>query len=268
VIHLDADPLAIGVNRAVDVALVADARAGLAALTEACAARGPAGAPSDAASAYARDAQAFRVAVADSYADVGGVAVHPGQLAVTVARHFGPDAIACFDGGNTTLWAHLAHVFRRPRSLLWTSHFGHLGTGLPYAMGAKLAAPDRPVYLLTGDGAFGFNVQELETAARAGIDVVVVVACDFAWGMEVAHMQKVAGTNAGVRLSHARYDEVARALGCFGTRVQRPDELVPALDAALAAGGTAVVQVEVDAGENEQPPGLDDFVAMYAAAST
>jgi len=194
--------------------------------------------------------------------------VHPGQLAVTVARAFGDDAIACFDGGNTTLWAHLAHRFARPRSLLWTSHFGHLGTGLPYAMGAKLAAPERPVYLLTGDGAFGFNLQELETAAREGIAVIVVVACDFAWGMEVAHMQKAAGTNAGVRMSPARYDEVAAALGCFGARVRRPDELEPALAAAVASGRPAVVQVEVDPGENEQPPGLDDFVAMYAATST
>ena len=178
------------------------------------------------------------------------------------------DAIACFDGGNTTLWAHLAHELRHPRSLLWTSHFGHLGTGLPYALGAKLAAPERPVYLLTGDGAFGFNLQELETAAREGIPVVVVVACDFAWGMEVVHMQKAAGTDAGVRMSATRYDEVARAMGCFGVRVRRPDELEPALAAARASGRPAVVQVEIDAGENEQPPGLDDFVAMYAATST
>jgi acetolactate synthase-1/2/3 large subunit len=268
VIHLDADPTVIGVNRAVDVALVGDARAGLDALTGACEALGPARDPGAAAVTYARDAQAFRAAVADSYADVGGAAVHPGQLAVTVARYFGDEAIACFDGGNTTLWAHLAHVFRRPRSVLWTSHFGHLGTGLPYAIGAKVAAPDRPVYLLSGDGAFGFNVQELETAAREGIDVVAIVACDFAWGMEVVHMRKAAGTNAGVRMSTARYDDVARALGCFGARVRTADELVPALDAAVASGGPAVVQVEVDAGENEQPPGLDDFVAMYAATST
>jgi len=267
VIHIDADPAVIGVNRAVDVALVGDAGAALAALAEASAARGAARGPSEVAATYARDAQAFRVAVADAYADLGGAAVHPGQLAVTVARSFGDDAIACFDGGNTTLWAHLAHVFRRPRSFLWTSHFGHLGTGLPYAMGAKLAAPDRPVYLLTGDGAFGFNLQELETAAREGIDVVVIVACDFAWGMEVVHMQK-AGTNVGVRMAATRYDEVARALGCFGTRVRRPEELAPALAEARAAGGPALVQVEINPGENEQPPGLDDFVAMYAATST
>lgn len=268
VVHLDADPGAIGVNRAVDVALVGDARAGLEAIRDACAAAGPPRPPSEAAAAYARDAQAFRAAVADSYADLGGPAVHPGRLAVTVARAFGDEAIACFDGGNTTLWSHLAHVVRRPRSLLWTSHFGHLGTGLPYALGAKLAAPDRPVYLLTGDGAFGFNVQELETAAREGIAVVVVVACDFAWGMEVVHMRKAAGTDAGVRMSAARYDEMARAMGCFGVRVQHPDELVPALEAATASGRPAVVQVEVDAGANEEPPGLDDFVAMYAATAT
>lgn len=266
-IHLDADPAAIGINRPTDVALIGDARAGLSALHAALAPTG-ARAPSAAAADYARDAQAFRRAVADAYLDDSAETIHPGRLAVEVARFFPADAIACFDGGNTTLWSHLAHTFHHPRSLLWTSHFGHLGTGLPYALGAKVAHPDRPVYLLTGDGALGFNLQELETAAREGIDVVVVVNCDFAWGMEVVYMEKVAGTNAGVRHSQVRYDEAAEALGCFGVRVRHPSELRPALEAAQGAGRPAVVQVEVEAGENERPPGLDEFVAMYAAAHT
>ena len=174
----------------------------------------------------------------------------------------------CIDGGNTGLWAHLACTLRRPRSLLWTGHFGHLGTGLPYAIGAKLAYPDRPVCLLSGDGAFGFNLQELETAARHHANVVAVVSCDFAWGMEEVYMEKVAGTTVGVKHTHVRYDKVAEALGCYGECVEDPSELRPAFERACAAGKPAVVQVVIDDRENINPPGLDDFHGMYAAEHT
>lgn len=267
-IHLDVDPAQIGVNRRVDAPLVGDARAGLAALLDALRAQGPARTPADAAAAYAGEFHSFRESLIDSYRTIDTAPVHPGRLAVEVAGFFADDAIVCFDGGNTGLWAHLAHTIRRPRSLMWTGHFGHLGTGLPYAIGAKLAHPDRPVYLLTGDGAFGFNIQELETAARHGVAVVAIISCDFAWGMEEIYMQKVAGTTVNVRHSKVRYDEVARALGCHSELVEHPDELRPALERATAAGKPAVVQVVIDDRENINPPGLDDFHGMYAAEHT
>ena len=81
-------------------------------------------------------------------------------------------------------------------------------------------------------------------------------------------MAKTAGTNVGVALSDVRYDEVARALGCHGERVERPDDIRPALDRALAAGIPAVVHVIVDGDENANPPGLDDFALMYEAEHT
>lgn len=268
VVHLDADPAQIGVNRAVDVALLGDARVGLQALLTELEARGAPRPPADAAATYAREYADFRSLLVDSYAELDGSPVHPGRLAVEVARFLPDDAIVALDGGDTGLWAHLALTFRRPRSFVWTGHYGHLGTGLPYAMGAKLAHPDRPVVLFTGDGAFGFNLQELETAAREGIAVVVVVNCDRAWGMEVVYMRKTAGTTIGVGLSDVRYDEVARALGGHGELVERPEDVRPALDRALAAGIPAVVQVMVDPEENTNPPGLDEFATMYDAENT
>lgn len=267
-IHLDVDPTQIGVNRGADVALVGDAKAGLAAMLSALGDQGGPREPSPPAAHYAREYHAFRDAVADSYATIDTAPVHPGRLAVEVARTLPDDAIVCVDGGNTGLWAHLACTFERPRSLLWTGHFGHLGTGLPYAIGAKLAHPDRPVCLLTGDGAFGFNLQELETAARHDVAMVAVVNCDYAWGMEELYMRKLVGTTIGVQHSHVRYDEVARALGCHGACVDEPAALRPALEEALDAGRPAVVQVVVDPAENVNPPGLDDFHTMYAAEHT
>ena len=267
-IHLEVDPMRIGVNRPTDVGLVGDARAGLSALLAAVRATGEMRQPNPAGAQYARDFTAFRTAIADSYREIDGAPVHPGRLATEVAAALPDDAIVCIDGGNTGLWAHLAFTFTRPRSLMWTGHYGHLGTGLPYALGAKLAAPERPVVLFTGDGAFGFNLQELETAAREQIPVVVVVNCDSAWGMEELHMMKVAGTTVGVKLSAVRYDHVAAALGCHSEHVARSGDLRPALERALACGRPAVVHVDVDDRENVNPPGLDEFSGMYAAEHT
>lgn len=267
-IHLDRDPNQIGVNRATDVALVGDAKAGLAALLQTAREGGVARAPSEAAARYAREFHEFRTALLDSYAGIEGRPVHPGRLAVELADWLPEDAILAIDGGDTGLWAHLATTHRHPRSFLWTGHYGHLGTGLPYAIGAKVAHPDRPVVLLSGDGAFGFNLQELETAAREGVKVISVINCDSAWGMEAIHMRKSVGTDIGVALSEVRYDQVASALGCHGELVEHTDDLRGALDRAMAADGPAVVQVSVDTEENENPPGLDDFSSMYSADNT
>lgn len=267
-VHLERDPTQIGVNRATDVALVGDAKAGLAALAGVLRERFAPRPPNDTAAAYAAEFQEFRRVLLGSYAELDGSPVHPGRLAAEVAAWLPEDAIIAIDGGDTGLWAHMAFTHRRPRSLLWTGHYGHLGTGLPYAIGAKLAHPDRPAVLFSGDGAFGFNLQELETAAREGAAVVAVINCDHAWGMEARHMRKVAGTTVGVPLSEVRYDTVAEALGCHAELVDRPEDIGPALDRALASGRPAVVQVLVDAEENENPPGLDEFAAMYGAEST
>lgn len=267
-IHLDADATNIGANRPTDVGLVGDAKAGLAALADALRAGTPPRQPVEAASSYARDYQLLKRGLVDNYGSVDSSPVHPGRLASELVTFLPEDAIVCVDGGNTGLWAHLSLTFRRPRSLLWTGHFGHLGTGLPYAIGAKLARPDRPVFLFSGDGAFGFNLQELETAARENVKLVAVVNCDSAWGMEVIHMQKVAGTNIGVELGPVRYDQVAKGLGCHGEYVESSSDLRGALERALATDLPAVVHVAVDPEENTNPPGLDDFASMYAAENT
>jgi acetolactate synthase-1/2/3 large subunit len=86
--------------------------------------------------------------------------------------------------------------------------------------------------------------------------------------MEELYMEKVAGTSVGVKHSHVRYDEVARALGCHGEYVDRPEQLRPALERAARSGKPSVVQVVIDAPENVNPPGLDEFHGMYTAEHT
>jgi len=184
----------------------------------------------------------------------------PGQIFTVCNEVFPDDAVFVQDGGNTCLWAAHYHQARGERQVLWTSNAGHLGTGLPFALGAKLAAPDRPVYCVTGDSAFRFNIQELETAARLGLAVVVVVVVDGAWGMEKAAQARSWGREApwfGIDHAPVRFDLVAEAFGCHGERAASAAELRGALERAIASGRPAVVHVDVDPAENVSPPGTD-----------
>lgn len=264
-IHLDVDPQSIGVNRPVDLGMVGDAEKSIdALLTILEEQREPRELTPRGAEAV-KDCRQMREDIRGEFTTEPGDPIHPGHLTREVAEFVPEDAIVAFDGGNTALWAHVFFDFHHPRSLLWTSHFGHLGTGLPYAISAKLARPDQPVFLYTGDNSFGFNLQELETAARENLDIVIVINCDYAWAMEQLGMEVEIGEAIGVETSEVDYCEVARGLGCHGETVSDPDEIQPALERAVEADGPAVIQGLVDPDENIQPPGLLEFADMYAA---
>lgn len=262
-IQIDVDPLSIGLNRPVDVAIVADARAALAALLAAVQANTPARGEMPDLARY-RELSAATLQGGMAYMTASsGRGVNPGQMVMVVNQFFGEDAVTVLDGGNTVLWGVAFNPILRPDSFLYSVQMGYLGTGLPMAIGAKLAAPERPVYCITGDGALGFHVMELETARRAGAAVIVVVAVDDAWGME-----KTAYNFAGFGPEHhgaieftpgVRYDLMAQAMGCFGVKVDTIDELAPALQAAVQSGLPAMIHVAVDAAVNADPVGFKEF---------
>ncbi len=262
-IHIDADPMAIGLNRPVDVGIVADARAALGALLSAVKARTPAKPPHPHLKQYREHTEAWQKELGAAL-DTGMGGINPGRM-VQVAREVFPrEAVLVMDGGNTSLWTVNFFPLYEPRSFLYTSKFGHLGTGLPYAIGAQMAAPDRPVCLITGDGAFGFNVQELETAVRYNVPITVIVAVDHGWGMERTS-QLAAGIQPFVETEffrETRFDEIARGYGCHGEKVDRLEDLRPALERARASGRPAVVQVSVDPMANMAPPGIRTFATV------
>lgn len=197
----------------------------------------------------------------------GSAPVVTGEM-IKEAREFFPrEAITVLDGGNTSLWNVHFNKILAPRTMLWTSDFGHLGTGLPYAIGAKLAAPDTPVYLISGDSAFGFNIQELETARRNNANIIALVAVDNAWGMEKSSQGRIFGTHdyyVNCEHSPARYDKIAEAFGCFGACVEKPEEVKPALQKAADSGLPAVIHVAVDAQANVFPPGIELWAATHS----
>jgi acetolactate synthase-1/2/3 large subunit len=181
-----------------------------------------------------------------------------GQILKVCNDFFPDDAIMVMDGGNTTLWSIHYHVPKTQRSVIYSMNYGHLGTGLPYAIGAKLARPDKAVYCVTGDSAVGFKIQELETAVRNNLPVIIIVAVDGAYGMEKTAQRRMFGRDAkwfGHDHAPVRYDQVAIAMGCHGEYVRRGVEIRPALERAGASGKPAVIHAEVDPVANVDPPG-------------
>jgi len=258
-IQVDVDPEAIGRNRPVDLGILGDARATLAALLEEVEAITGPRPPSERLQEYQRQSREWEEGLAALATETKPV--HPARLMTEARRFFPHDGILAMDGGNTSMFCFQYLRVYKPRSFLWTSKFGHLGTGLPFAMAAKLAQPERTVLLITGDSAFGFNLQELETAYREKIPVICLVSCDYRWGMEVPGQLVSLGLEnlIGVDHSRPRYDKVAEAFGCFGAYVEDPAEIQPALAAAVRSGLPAVIQVVVDQGANVLPPGLVEY---------
>lgn len=266
-IQVDVDPASIGLNRPVDVGILGDARAVLPALRAAVRKRAEPRQEHEGFERYRALTQAWREQL-DVTLHASGGQVNPGRMVQAVRDLFPRDAITVMDGGNTSLWTASFNPILAPRSYLYTAKFGHLGTGLPYAIGAKLAAPERPVYLVSGDGALGFNIQELETARRYGLPITVIVSCDQGWGMERSSQlfAQIGDLVECDLFPDTRYDLVAQAFGCHGELVNELDQLQPALERASESGRPALVQVMVDPMDNLAPPGLLVFSSMVYRA--
>lgn len=265
VVQVDADPRNIALNRPVEVALVGDAKAVLGQLMDAVRELTEPRPLCEQLAKVREVDENWREEMGQRVADMERQPMVPGQIFTIVNDFFPPDAVVALDGGNTCVWAAHYLMVREQRSMLWTSNAGHLGTGLPYAIGAKIAAPERTVFCVSGDSAFRFNMQELETAVRYKLPITFIVAVDGAYGMEKSAQRRVWGREApwfGTDHSPVRFDRVAEAMGCHGGYVDRAADLRDALERAASSGRPAVIHAAVDPVENENPPGL----ALWTAA--
>jgi acetolactate synthase-1/2/3 large subunit len=257
-IQIDTEPTHIGLNRPVTVPIVGDARVILSELLDAVE-------KLTAKRDFHPKIAEFRAVQNDwqeeldkAVADMERSPILTGQILKICNEFFPADAIFVMDGGNTTLWNIHYHISRSSRSVIYSMNYGHLGTGLPYTIGAKLASPDKPVYCVTGDSAFGFNIQELETAVRNKLAVIIIVAVDGAYGMEKTAQKRMFGRSAdwfGHDHAPVRYDQVAVAMGCHGEYVSSGVEIKPALERAQASRQPAVIHAVVDPVANVDPPG-------------
>jgi acetolactate synthase-1/2/3 large subunit len=263
-IQIDADPMSIGLNRPVDIAVVADAKKALAALLARVREKRAARKEMTDLAKYREESATTITKGIEYLTRPGKTGLNPGQMVLAVREFFPPETITVLDGGNTTLTGVAYHPILTPNSFLYSVKMGYLGTGVPFAIGAKLAAPDRPVCAIVGDGAFGFHAMELETAAREKLPLIVIVAVDDAWGMEkTAFAAQGFGppdwAGRGIDMGAVRYDGIAQMMGCHGELVRNQDELRPALERSAAAGKPAVLHVQVDRDLNTTPPGYEQF---------
>ena len=176
--------------------------------------------------------------------------MRPERLCKELSDFLPSDSIVVSDTGHAGIWTGTMLDLNHPDQS-YIRCAGSLGWGFPAAMGAKCAAPERPVLSFTGDGGFWYHLTELETAARYGINTVTLVNNNHSLnqekrGNELTYGGQTAGSDELWMLSDVDFSKVAESMGCFGIRVEKPSELQGALEQAFAAGRPAVVDVVTD----------------------
>lgn len=182
----------------------------------------------------------------------------------TVKSILRPDDCLVFDGGD---FCHFGRSFLpalQPKRWFYVSSLGMLGSSLPTALAAKLAYPNSRVIMLTGDGAFGFNAMEFDTAVRHKLNIVAILGNDSAWGIDRQIQLGLYGRPVVTELLQTRYDQVVQGLGGYGEFVARPEELEPALKRAFASERPALLNVAV---KRAISPRAEAAIARRKAAS-
>jgi acetolactate synthase-1/2/3 large subunit len=175
--------------------------------------------------------------------------IHPNVIFDAIKQVAEPDFIAIADGGDLLSFA---RVGLQARTYMDAGAFGCLGVGVPFAIAAALACPGRQVIAVNGDGAFGLNAMEIDTAVRHGAKAVFIVSNNAAWNIERYDQESsYGGRVVGTLLRHSDYAAMARALGAHGERVEKPEEMAGALRRAL-----------------DNPPALIDVVTSQTAVSS
>jgi acetolactate synthase-1/2/3 large subunit len=260
-IHLDIVAEEIGRTYAPTVPLWGDVRSGLADLAEALADAPVPPARLDWCADVARRMDAWRETARARLASAE-VPVSMGRLMGELNAVLPEDAILIADGGFAAHWGGLLYDSRRAgRGFVPDRGFASIGYGLPGAIGAKLAAPDRPVLAITGDGGFNMVLGELETARRMKLPITMIVVNNAASGYVKALQHLMYGADAyqSSELAETNYAKVADALGCRGFRVERPEKLADAFTAAFAEKELpCVVDVVVTRDPGKMLPAVDN----------
>ena len=155
------------------------------------------------------------------------------------------DPIVIGDGGDIVATAAKILPVKSEGAWMDPGPLGTLGVGMPFALAAKLAHPKRPVVIVYGDGSFGLNGFEYDTAVRFGLPIIGIVGNDAAWGQMMRPQAGIYGKDrlAATLLNYTRYDKVVEALGGHGEHCERAEEIRPALERAAASGKPALVNV-------------------------
>ena len=236
-IQIDIDPGEIGRHRPADAGLAGDARAVLEQMLEGASLR----LRSDRYAAwtdYLNEVNQTKMTNATAKQDTSARPIHPLRLCREVSETLPRNAVLVVDGQEILTFARQSIPFYTPHSLN-SGPYGCMGVGLPFALGAKVALPDHPVIVLHGDGSFGLNAMEMDTAVRHDLAVVCVISNNAGWTASDRH-------KVGRDLGFTRYDQMFAPLGVHTEFVEDPLRIRPALEAALASGKPALINVITD----------------------
>ncbi len=257
-IQVDIDPSEIGKNRPVSVAIIGDAKSVIIQLLEEMEKSFPKGTITEWSqwNDYLQDVRKQDKNQIEKMLKFDKLPMKPHRLIYEMLDFLPDDAQIVIDGGDIYVFALdlISLKPRLPRSFFRSVSMGHLGTGIPYAIGVQMAKPDKLVICLTGDGSFLFNVQELETAVRLNLPIIIVIANNCAWGMIKSNQKLNFGKRyCDVDFPPINYTEIARSFGCYGETLNKPEDIRPALERAIQSKKPAVLDIEI---AFETPPAM------------
>ncbi|MEE9146416.1 MAG: thiamine pyrophosphate-binding protein, partial [Candidatus Tectomicrobia bacterium] len=239
VIQVNIDPTEIGRNRPVDVGIMGDAKAVLKQMLDLV--RGKFEPQKDTPWVSALREQDMKgQARLEPFMNSDEEPIHPLRLCKEVRDFLDRDAILVVDGQEILNYGRQAIPTYRPGHRLNSGSFGTMGVGIPFGIGAKVGQPDKQVLVLQGDGSFGMNAMEMDTAVRHNIPIVTVISLNGGWTADPE------GSKVGRALGYQRYEKMMDAFGGYGEYVEKPAEIRPALQRAFASGKAAIVNVKTD----------------------
>ncbi len=242
IVHIDFTPAEVDEDYQPAVEVVADIREALELLTDLVSTRRDPG--------RTRQLHDWILSELQAGATDDGFPVKPQRILHDLRKVLAPHDIVISDVGAHKLWVARLFQAEEPNTVIISNGFAAMGIALPGAVAAKLLYPDRRVVAVVGDGGFLMNVQELETAVRLDLGIVVVIFRDDGYGVIRWKQRQRYGRESGVQFGNPDFVGLARAFGCRAARVEAADELLPALESALAGRGPCLVDVPVDYREN------------------
>jgi len=243
IIRIDIAPEEIATSpRTLDIGVVGDAKVVLQQLTDA--AKGSIDGESFRSwRDRLRGQNASKVTLQDTALSNAATPTHPLRLCKEIRDFIDRDAVLCVDGQEILNYGRQSIPSFTPGHRLNSGAFGTMGVGMPFGIGAKAARPDHQVVVLHGDGSFGLNAMEFDTAVRHKLPILVIISLNGGWTADPEQEKP------GQKLGYTRYDKMAESLGGYGEYVETPDEIRPALERAMErvkAGQPALVNVVTD----------------------
>ena len=260
IIQIEVDPEELGRNYPLAVGIEGDAKAVMQGLLEQLRQVEPR--PNRQWVSEIEDWRARRAQRLEDEGRLSDLPMKPQRVYAELRRVMPEDAIIALDAGLAPNFGQDRLDFHHPHSLMTSLDLGGLGFSFPASLGAKFAAPDRPVVNFNGDGGFLFNAQEFETAVRYGLKVVTVIMNNNCWGSEKAYQRYAFNERyVGADTSNPRFDAYAELFGGKGFYVERPEDIGNAFLEALETDGPSIIEIPTDPDEMPRPARLADVQA-------